>query len=87
MGFHVRPKTVVEVALNEIQRSPHYPSGLLFGSPGSSGFEMTKGPGDVDSYERLKDLYAKQFERKGRARTISARAASPWAHLPECTSK
>src|SRR6058998_434549 len=65
-GFHVRPETVVEVAYNEIQRSPHYPSGFALRFARIVRIREDKGPKDVDTYERLKDLYAKQFERKGR---------------------
>src|SRR2546427_306333 len=65
-GFHVRPETVVEVAYNEIQRSPHYPSGFALRFARIVRIRDDKGPQDVDTYERLKELYAKQFERKGR---------------------
>ena len=65
-GFHVRPEVVVEVAYNEIQRSPHYPSGFALRFARIVRIREDKGPGDVDTYARLKDLYAKQFERKGR---------------------
>ena len=65
-GFHVRPAVVVEVAYNEIQRSPHYPSGFALRFARIVRIRDDKAPVDVDTYARLKDLYAKQFERKGR---------------------
>jgi DNA ligase-1 len=65
-GFHVRPEVVVEVAYNEIQRSPHYPSGFALRFARIVRIRDDKGPDDVDTYARLKELYAKQFERKGR---------------------
>jgi len=65
-GFHVRPEVVVEVAYNEIQRSPHYPSGFALRFARIVRIRDDKGPDDVDTYARLKDLYKKQFERKGR---------------------
>ncbi len=65
-GFHVRPEVVVEVAYNEIQRSPHYPSGFALRFARIVRIRDDKGPEDVDTYARLKELYAKQFERKGR---------------------
>ncbi len=65
-GFHVRPEVVVEVAYNEIQRSPHYPSGFALRFARIVRVRDDKGPHDVDTYARLKALYAKQFERKGR---------------------
>jgi DNA ligase 1 len=65
-GFHVRPEVVVEVAYNEIQRSPHYPSGFALRFARIVRIREDKRPGDVDTYGRLKGLYTKQFERKGR---------------------
>ena len=65
-GFHVRPAVVVEVAYNEIQRSPHYPSGFALRFARIVRIRDDKAPADVGTYARLKDLYAKQFERKGR---------------------
>ena len=66
-GFHVRPDVVVEIAYNEIQRSPHYPSGFALRFARIARIREDKGPGDTDTYARLKELYARQFERKGRA--------------------
>jgi DNA ligase-1 len=64
---HVRPEIVVEVAYNEIQRSPHYPSGFALRFARISRVRDDKGPGDADTYERLQALYEGQFERKGAA--------------------
>lgn len=66
-GFHVRPEVVVEVAYNEIQKSPHYPSGFALRFARIVRVREDKGPEDADTYARLKALYAGQFERKGRA--------------------
>ncbi len=65
-GFHVRPEVIVEVAYNEIQRSPHYPSGFALRFARIARIRDDKGPEDADTYARLKELYEKQFERKGR---------------------
>ncbi len=65
-GFHVRPEVVVEVAYNEIQHSPHYASGFALRFARIVRIREDKGPQDVDTYARLNELYAKQFERKGR---------------------
>ncbi len=65
-GFHVRPEVIVEVAYNEIQKSPHYPSGFALRFARIVRIRDDKGPEDADTYVRLKELYAKQFERKGR---------------------
>ena len=64
---HVRPEVVVEIAYNEIQRSPHYESGFALRFARVARVRDDKGPGDADTYERLKELYARQFERKGAA--------------------
>ena len=65
-GFHVRPEVIVEVAYNEIQHSPHYPSGFALRFARIVRIREDKGPEDADTYARLKELYSKQFERKGR---------------------
>ena len=65
-GYHVRPEVVVEVAYNEIQKSPHYPSGFALRFARIARIRDDKGPRDIDTYARLKALYTKQFERKGR---------------------
>jgi DNA ligase 1 len=64
---HVRPEVVVEVTYNEIQRSPRYQSGFALRFARITRIREDKGPGDADSYERLKELYNKQFERKGKS--------------------
>jgi DNA ligase-1 len=63
---HVRPELVVEVAYNEIQVSPRYSSGYALRFARIARIREDKGPLDADTYERLKSLYARQFERKGR---------------------
>jgi len=63
---HVRPEVVVEVTYNEIQRSPRYESGFALRFARITRIRDDKAPSDADTYERLKELYAKQFERKGK---------------------
>ncbi len=63
---HVRPAVVVEVAYNEIQRSPHYKSGFALRFARITRIRDDLAPEDVDSLERLTTLYSRQFERKGR---------------------
>jgi DNA ligase-1 len=63
---HVRPEVVVEVAYNEIQRSPRYESTFSLRFARITRIRDDKGPGDADTYQRLQELYAKQFERKGK---------------------
>jgi len=64
---HVRPEVVVEIAYNEIQRSPHYPSKYALRFARITRVRGDKGPQDADTYERLEYLYRQQFERKGAA--------------------
>jgi len=65
-GVVVQPSVVVEVAYNEIQRSPHYESGYALRFARIVRIRDDKGPGDVDTYRKLKALYEKQFEMRGR---------------------
>jgi DNA ligase-1 len=64
---HVRPELVVEVAYNDVQKSPTYSSGFALRFARVTRIRSDKGPQDADTYQRLKTLYEKQFERKGRS--------------------
>jgi len=65
-GVRVKPELVVEVDYNEIQKSPHYESGYALRFARIKRIREDKGPADADTYERLEQLYERQFERKGR---------------------
>lgn len=62
----VKPNIVVEVAYNEIQKSPQYPSGLALRFARIVRIREDKSVKDIDSIQRLRDLYQKQFEHKAR---------------------
>jgi DNA ligase-1 len=62
---HVRPQIVVEVAYNEIQRSPHYQSKFALRFARIKRIRTDKAAEQIDTIERLQQLYEKQFERKG----------------------
>jgi DNA ligase-1 len=64
---HVRPELVVEVAYNEIQASPRYSSGYALRFARVVRIREDKGGMDADTYDRLKSLYLRQFERKGKS--------------------
>ncbi|MFQ6052895.1 MAG: DNA ligase, partial [Candidatus Bathyarchaeia archaeon] len=64
---HVRPEVVVEVAFNEIQRSPHYPSGFALRFARVTRIRRDKGPEDADTLDRVRELYEKQFRYKAKA--------------------
>jgi len=62
----VRPEVVVEVAFNEIQRSPHYRSGFALRFARVTKIREDKGPGDADTLERVRELYEAQFRYKAK---------------------
>ena len=63
----VRPEVVVEVAYNEIQKSPTYASGLALRFARIARVRDDKGPGQATTLAELRALYDAQFHRKGRA--------------------
>jgi ATP-dependent DNA ligase I len=65
--IRVRPEVVVEVAYNEIQKSPTYPSGFALRFARITRVRDDKGPGDATALEELRTLYERQFRTKGRA--------------------
>jgi len=67
MAVYVKPAIVVEVAYNEVQKSPHYKSGFALRFARITGFREDKSPQQADTIERLRELYAKQFQRKAKA--------------------
>lgn len=56
----LKPEIVVEVAFQEIQKSPQYKSGFALRFPRVMKIRDDKSPGDADSLERLKSLYNTQ---------------------------
>ncbi len=56
----VKPKLVVEVGYEEIQKSPKYKSGYALRFPRMIRFRYNKSPEEADTIERLKSLYNKQ---------------------------
>ncbi|MEM0444438.1 MAG: ATP-dependent DNA ligase [Nitrososphaerota archaeon] len=65
-GVTVRPEIVVEVAYNEIQRSPHYESGFALRFARITRIRSDKTPAEVDTLARLRMLHEQKFEKKGR---------------------
>ncbi len=60
----VRPDVVVEVAFNEVQRSPHYRSGFALRFARITRIREDKRPGDADTLQRVRELYKRQFTFK-----------------------
>jgi len=61
----VKPSVVVEVAYDEIQRSPHYKSGFALRFARIARIRDDKNVDDIDTLQRLRSLYDQQFARKG----------------------
>ncbi|RLG49402.1 MAG: hypothetical protein DRN90_01820 [Thermoproteota archaeon] len=62
----VRPSIVVEVAFNEIQKSPKYESGLALRFARIVSIREDKTPEEAETLQNLRKLYEKQFLHKGK---------------------
>ena len=62
----VNPEVVVEVAYNEIQKSPQYSSGFALRFARIKRIRDDKGPGQITNLPELQSLYEKQFLTKSR---------------------
>ena len=60
----VRPEVVVEVAYNEIQKSPQYSSGFALRFARIKNIREDKGPEQVTTLAELRALYDRQFLTK-----------------------
>ncbi len=63
----VRPEVVVEVAYNEIQRSPTYRSGMALRFARITRIRDDKAPHQATTLDELRALYERQFATKGRS--------------------
>jgi DNA ligase-1 len=63
---YVHPELVVEVAFNEIQKSPHYKSGFALRFARITKIRSDKAPDDADNMKRVQELYEYQFRYKGK---------------------
>ncbi|MGR8919438.1 MAG: ATP-dependent DNA ligase, partial [Gammaproteobacteria bacterium] len=57
---HVRPELVAEIALNDIQASPHYPAGLALRFARVKRYRDDKTAAEADTLETVQRLYAAQ---------------------------
>ena len=62
----VQPQIVVEVAYNEIQRSPTYKSRMALRFARITRIRDDKSAEDADTIQRVRDIYERQFQKKGR---------------------
>jgi DNA ligase-1 len=67
----VRPEVVVEVAYNEIQRSPQYSSGFALRFARIKRIRDDKGAGQITTLAELQSLYERQFLTKADVRSGS----------------
>ena len=54
---YVEPKIVVEIAFNEIQVSPRYPSGLALRFARVKSYRPDKRAADADTFETIQAIY------------------------------
>ena len=57
---HVRPELVVEIAVNDIQSSPHYPAGMALRFARVKRFRTDKSPAEADTIDTVRELFAAQ---------------------------
>jgi DNA ligase-1 len=62
----VLPRVVVEVAYNEIQLSPKYKSKMALRFARITRIREDKGPEEADTIDRVRQIYERQFAKKGR---------------------
>ena len=62
----VIPRIVVEVAYNEIQRSPKYKCRIALRFARISRIRDDKGPQDADTIDRVRAIFESQFAKKGK---------------------
>ena len=62
----VIPRVVVEVLYNEIQKSPKYKCGMALRFARISRIRTDKTAEQVDTIQKVKEIYEKQFLKKGR---------------------
>ena len=66
----VIPKIVVEVAYNEIQKSPKYKSQMALRFARISRIRDDKTPQEANTIEKVREIYEKQFRLKGKSPEI-----------------
>jgi DNA ligase-1 len=61
----VIPKIVVEVAYNEIQKSPKYKCGMALRFARITRIRGDKTPEETDTIQKVREIYQRQFLKKG----------------------
>jgi len=65
----VVPRIVVEVAYNEVQRSPKYECHMALRFARITRIREDKAPEEADTIQRVRQIYEAQFQKKGRYTT------------------
>lgn len=65
-GVVVVPKIVVEVAYNEIQKSPKYECGMALRFARITRIREDKTPLEADTIQKVREIYERQYEKKAR---------------------
>ncbi len=65
----VVPQVVVEILYNEIQKSPKYKCGMALRFARISRIREDKTPKEADTIQRVREIYEKQFLKKGTYKT------------------
>ena len=65
----VLPRVVVEVAYNEVQKSPKYKSEMALRFARITRVRDDKTPEDADTIAKVREIYERQFAQKGRYKT------------------
>ncbi len=63
---YVRPEVVVEVAFDEVQKSPHYISGYALRFARITRIREDKSPKDSDTISSVREIFEAKFKLKGR---------------------
>jgi len=61
--IYVKPKIVVEVSFNEVQKSPKYRSGFALRFARITRIRYDKGPEEADTIDRVREIYEKQIRK------------------------
>jgi DNA ligase-1 len=64
----VTPRVIVEVAYNEIQKSPKYRSGMALRFARITRIRDDKSPEEADTIQRVREIYERQFGKKAKYR-------------------
>jgi len=59
---YVRPELVVEVAFNELQRSPHYEGGIALRFARLKAYREDKRVEEADTFDTVKDFFEKKYD-------------------------